>query len=79
MSSKCHDRRVFLKAGLVGSFLGGTGCQTSNRLPGSYSALDHVLKRPVFKRELFTDPVVIKSVELLRYKTNSIGSGHLWT
>ncbi len=33
-----------------------------------YAKLDEVLKRPVFKRELFASPVVIASVELLRYQ-----------
>lgn len=33
----------------------------------NYAALDEVLARPVFKRELFTNPVIIESVELLRY------------
>ena len=31
-----------------------------------YAALDRALKRPVLKRELFSEPVVIESVELLR-------------
>jgi L-alanine-DL-glutamate epimerase-like enolase superfamily enzyme len=33
---------------------------------GNYAKLDAVLAQPVFKRELFPDPVVIESVELLR-------------
>jgi L-alanine-DL-glutamate epimerase-like enolase superfamily enzyme len=41
-------------------------------LPGTlqerYARLDAVLKEPVFKRELFRDPVIIESVELLRGK-----------
>ena len=32
-----------------------------------YEKLDQVLKQPVFKKELFTSPVVIESLELLRY------------
>jgi L-alanine-DL-glutamate epimerase-like enolase superfamily enzyme len=35
-----------------------------------YPALDEILRQPVLKRELFGDPVVIKSLELLRYKGN---------
>jgi len=34
--------------------------------PELYERLDQVLERPVLKRELFPDPVVIESVELLR-------------
>jgi L-alanine-DL-glutamate epimerase-like enolase superfamily enzyme len=35
-------------------------------MPTSYEVLDRVLARPVLKRELFPDPVVLESVELLR-------------
>lgn len=34
----------------------------------AYATLDDVLRRPVFKRELFANPTVIDSVELLRYR-----------
>jgi L-alanine-DL-glutamate epimerase-like enolase superfamily enzyme len=34
----------------------------------NYARLDKILKQPVLKRELFTTPVIIKSLELLRYK-----------
>src|ERR1700759_4933518 len=41
-------------------------------LPGTlkerYAKLDAILKEPVFKRELFSDPVIIESVELLHNK-----------
>jgi len=33
----------------------------------NYAKLDEVLKQPVFKKELFSSPVIIESVELLRY------------
>jgi L-alanine-DL-glutamate epimerase-like enolase superfamily enzyme len=43
-------------------------------LPGTlqerYAKLDAILKRPVFRRELFKDPVIIESVELLHYKNS---------
>ena len=35
-------------------------------MPTSYEILDSALAQPVLKRELFPDPVVIASVELLR-------------
>ena len=38
----------------------------------SYEKLDEILKEPVLKRELFPQPVVIKSVELLRDRDNVI-------
>lgn len=34
--------------------------------PADYSKLDEILARPVLKRELFPDPVIIESLELLR-------------
>lgn len=37
-----------------------------------YSALDEVLKQPVLKRELFTTPVIIESIKLLRDRKNFI-------
>jgi L-alanine-DL-glutamate epimerase-like enolase superfamily enzyme len=35
-----------------------------------YAALDEVLKQPVLKRELFASPVIIETLELLRYQGN---------
>jgi len=37
-----------------------------------YATLDKVLKKPVLRRELFPDPVIIESVELLRDRDNCI-------
>src|SRR6201991_1348381 len=41
-------------------------------LPGTlkerYAKLDAILREPVFKRELFKEPVIIESIELLRNK-----------
>jgi L-alanine-DL-glutamate epimerase-like enolase superfamily enzyme len=37
-----------------------------------YARLDAVLKKPVFKKELFSTPVIIDTLELLRYKNNFI-------
>ena len=41
-------------------------------LPGTlkerYAKLDAILKEPVFKREMFPDPVIIESIELLKNK-----------
>ena len=49
-------------------------------LPGTlqerYAKLDAILKEPVFKRDLFPDPVIIEWVELLRTRRNiCVGSG----
>jgi len=34
----------------------------------NYARLDKILKQPVLQRELFADPVIIETVELLRYE-----------
>lgn len=35
-----------------------------------YSKLDEILKKPIFKKEFFTAPVIIETLELLRYKNS---------
>jgi L-alanine-DL-glutamate epimerase-like enolase superfamily enzyme len=35
-----------------------------------YARLDEILKQPVLKRELFSTPIIIETLELLRYKDN---------
>ena len=39
-------------------------------LRDNYEKLDQILKQPVFKKEEFTSPVIIETIELLRYKNN---------
>src|SRR6266566_7575411 len=66
-------RRHFVKASLAGtlgaavpaSSLGAAAAPISSP---RYAQLDEVLRQPVFKRELFASPVIIESLELLRYK-----------
>ena len=43
---------------------GLAGCDLDER----YALLDEALRRPVFRKEFFPDPVVIESVELLEYE-----------
>jgi len=38
------------------------------KLKATYAKLDAALAQPVFKRELFTEPVIIETVELLHYQ-----------
>ncbi len=73
------NRRQFVKANLLGSLaaalpLSGLGADESRRGPKSpnprYARLDEILKQPVLKRELFTTPVIIETLELLRYQDN---------
>ncbi|MEZ5038488.1 MAG: mandelate racemase/muconate lactonizing enzyme family protein [Saprospiraceae bacterium] len=79
MNSK---RRNFLKSALVGSTLGPlafTGCKEiqsnaaaaqGDDIQSAYAKLDAVLAQPILKTALFPAPVIIESLELLRYEDN---------
>jgi L-alanine-DL-glutamate epimerase-like enolase superfamily enzyme len=56
-----------LAAALCGSKAQGSGPETRNP---DYTRLDEILKQPVLKRELFATPVIIESLELLRYRNS---------
>ncbi len=69
------NRRKFINTSLVAG-LGSvyTSCGSQNKIDGQgraveqrYRVLDEVLAQPVLKKELFPDPVIISSLELLRY------------
>lgn len=73
-----NTRRKFIKSGLcvgVGSpfltstYASGPSSTFENPLT-DYSQLDAALKQPVFKKELFTSPVIIESCDLLEYNGN---------
>jgi len=71
------NRRRFLRANLLGSLsaalpLSGLsaespGAQSRDPSP-RYARLDEILKQPVLKREMFPSPIIIETLELLRYK-----------
>lgn len=71
------SRRNFLQ---LSAWAGGTalltpfqGCKAPEaKSPRQidYAALDQAMQRPVFKKELFPDPVMIASVEVLVHKNN---------
>ena len=73
-----NSRRDFIKTSLlagVGSTMLSTACATENKSgytlnPDRYKKLDDALKKPVLKKELFPDPVIIESCELLEYNGN---------
>ena len=44
----------------------------SDKIYSDYSSLDKALKLPVLRRELFPEPVILKSIELLRDRDNFI-------
>jgi L-alanine-DL-glutamate epimerase-like enolase superfamily enzyme len=71
------DRRTFIATALAGGLAAiepgsCSGSETQEPSPKSpraaYARLDDILKQPVLKRELFGAPVIIKNLELLRYK-----------
>jgi len=70
------NRRKFLSTTLAGglastlplSSIGQTAFpHVSDEVQNRYERLDQILKQPVFKKELFSSPVVIETLELLRY------------
>ena len=66
---KSSRRRFLTNTALAsGAVLSAASCakpETEKSCIADYAKLDEVLRQPVFKRELFTDPVIIESVEVL--------------
>jgi L-alanine-DL-glutamate epimerase-like enolase superfamily enzyme len=73
------NRRGFFKANLLGGLAasapfsalssGAPPAGTRGQNP-RYARLDEILRQPVLKRELFATPVIIETLELLRFKDN---------
>ena len=73
------NRRNFLSTAAVGGMASTlpfscTGKTTfplpSDKVQSRYDKLDEILKQPVFKKELFSSPVIIETLELLRYENS---------
>jgi L-alanine-DL-glutamate epimerase-like enolase superfamily enzyme len=73
------NRRKFISTAITGglaatmplqSFGRSTTKSASESFMTDYSKLDEILKKPVFKKELFSSPVIIETVELLRYRNS---------
>jgi len=73
------SRRQFINTTIVGGLAAtlplsspGKSLPISNpeALKEKYARLDDILKQPVFKKELFNSPVIIESLELLRYENS---------
>ena len=70
------NRREFISSALVGGVAAALPSSSSSQAqkpaPGfhgpDYARLDKILAQPVLKKELFSSPVIIKSLELLRYE-----------
>jgi len=70
-----NSRRNFLKiasltGGAVVSFPYLANASGKKKSIPDYSKLDEALKKPILKRELLADPVIIESVEVLHLKNN---------
>ena len=72
------NRRNFISTAITGGLAAATiplsacGAEKTNANPltdlkSRYARLDQILQQPVLKKELFTSPVIIESVELLRF------------
>jgi L-alanine-DL-glutamate epimerase-like enolase superfamily enzyme len=62
-----------LAAALPGSTLGSVpafGSDPRAEIESTYAKLDEIIRKPVLKKELFAAPVIIESLELLRYKNS---------
>jgi L-alanine-DL-glutamate epimerase-like enolase superfamily enzyme len=71
------SRRNFLAGALIGGAAAALPnssraavARNNDALRAKYAKLDAILKQPVLRRELFTSPVIIESMELLRYNNN---------
>lgn len=68
-------RRDFLKSASIASMGAFTLSSFKARekqaiQTADYTALDNILEKPVLKKELFPNPVIIETLELLRYNDN---------
>jgi len=68
------NRRNFLKSAVLGSIAAYLPLQAcTQRKPDNVDpAIDRILREPVLKRELFSSPVILEKVDLLRYQENFI-------
>lgn len=71
------NRRQFLTAAIAGGAAAAlplrsraASARNNDTLKEKYAKLDAVLKQPVLRRQLFTAPVIIEKVELLRLNNN---------
>jgi L-alanine-DL-glutamate epimerase-like enolase superfamily enzyme len=73
------NRRKFITTALAGGIAASipqslSAISLNDRISGTtekdYSRLDEILKIPIFKKELFSSPVIIETLELLRFKNS---------
>jgi L-alanine-DL-glutamate epimerase-like enolase superfamily enzyme len=70
------DRREFIKTGLIaGAGLQLSACsriEENSVLNERYKQLDSIVNQPFLKSELFKDPVILDTIDLLEYQGNYI-------
>lgn len=69
------NRRKFIASSFVGGLAATIpgavhGIERTENADMAYSKLDEILKKSVLKKELFTSPVIIETLELLRFKNS---------
>ena len=64
------NRRQFIETTLAGSLAAALPLSafSSEDQRNKYAVLDKIIRKPVLKKELFPSPVIIDTLELLRYK-----------
>ena len=74
MTNRRHFLGTALAAGAAAGVLPltarGAAGGRKDRVNAKYAKLDAILKQPVLRRELFTSPVIIETLDLLRYNNN---------
>jgi L-alanine-DL-glutamate epimerase-like enolase superfamily enzyme len=66
------DRRKFIATSIAGSLAATipfSGCDSED-IEKNYAILDDILRKPVLKKELLSSPVIIESLELLRFNNS---------
>ena len=66
------NRRQFISTAATGGLAATLPIAACSRNDTDYAKLDQILKQPVFKKEAFASPVIIETIELLRFKNNFI-------
>lgn len=67
------NRRNFIKSGSIASIgvISLNSCKTHPQNQKiDYSKLDEIVQMPILKKELFADPIIIETLELLRFEDN---------
>jgi L-alanine-DL-glutamate epimerase-like enolase superfamily enzyme len=67
------DRRKFITTSIAGGIVASLApgyTFSSESVKEKYLKLDEIIKKPVLKKELFPAPVIIDTLELLRYKNS---------